>query len=59
MDNRKKTESQTDLEKKLNLFLKDNGKKCESEECLINEPEELVKREHKKIITNDGRQLLL
>lgn len=45
------------LQDKLNNFLqKDNN--CEEEECLIKNNEELVHREHKKIITNDGRQLL-
>lgn len=46
------------LENKLDNFLKDNDRNCEGEDCQINDPEELVKRENKKIITNDGRQLL-
>ena len=47
------------VQSKLDNFLK--GTKptdCTDEECLINNPEEIVKRENKKIITNDGRQLL-
>jgi hypothetical protein len=46
-----------DLQDKLNKFL-DKKTNCESEECLIKDNDELVQREHKKIITNDGRQLL-
>jgi hypothetical protein len=45
-----------DLEAKLNRVL--NTKDCKGEECKIQDPEEIVKRENKKIITNDGRQLL-
>ena len=44
-----------DLENKLNNVL---NKDCEGIECELNEPNELVKIENKKIITNDGRQLL-
>jgi hypothetical protein len=54
-DNNKKKEDK-DLEKNLDKFL--NNGACESDECQINDPEEIVKRENKKIITNDGRQLL-
>lgn len=46
-----------ELQDKLNNFLKDD-KTCDGDECLINDPEELVQREQKKIITSDGRQLL-
>jgi len=53
-DNNKK---EKELKEKLNNFLKDN-KSCEGEECIIKDPQDLVQREHKKIITNDGRQLL-
>ena len=45
-----------ELENKLNKVL--NIKSCEGEECTIQDPEELVHREHKKVITSDGRQLL-
>lgn len=44
------------LDNKLDAFLK--GKDCKDDECIIQDPDELVHREHKKIITNDGRQLL-
>jgi hypothetical protein len=54
-DNTKNKEK--DLQNKLNNFI-NNNKNCEEEECLIKDNDELVQREHKKIITNDGRQLL-
>lgn len=54
-DNTKNKEK--DLQNKLNKFLNNNNN-CEEEECLIKNNDELVQREHKKIITNDGRQLL-
>jgi hypothetical protein len=46
-----------ELNNNLNKFLNKNNN-CEDEECLIKDNDELVQREHKKIITNDGRQLL-
>ena len=52
-NNRKEKE----LNDKLDNFLQDE-KTCKDEECLINDQQELVQREAKKIITNDGRQLL-
>jgi hypothetical protein len=51
-----KDNKEKDLEKKLNNVL--NTKECSGEDCVIQDPEELVHRENKKIITNDGRQLL-
>jgi len=57
IDNRKQQE--TELQARLNSFLKKNkSQECFGEECEMKNPEEIVKREHKKIITNDGRQLL-
>jgi len=57
MDNRSnKQKDEEALKNKLDSVL--NNKDCEGTECIIQDPEELVKREHKKIITNDGRQLL-
>lgn len=55
-NNKKKTDK--DLENKLDNFLKDNNRNCEGDDCQINDPDEIVKRENKRIITNDGRQLL-
>lgn len=51
-----KDDKEKDLENKLNTVL--NKKDCAGEECIIEDPQELVHRENKKIITNDGRQLL-
>ncbi len=45
-----------ELNSKLDNFL--DNKNCQDEECLIKDNNELVQREHKKIITSDGRQLL-
>ncbi len=48
-----------EINSKLDAFLKQNkGEECLDQECQMKTPEEIVKREHKKIITNDGRQLL-
>jgi hypothetical protein len=57
LENKDKSNKEKNLEKGLNNFLKQNNK-CQGEECQINDPDEIVKRENKKIITNDGRQLL-
>ena len=56
MDNIKNYKDK-ELKDKLNHFLNDK-ENCEGEECLIKDNDELVQREHKKIITSDGRQLL-
>ena len=53
-----KETQEKNLKSKLDSFLSQNKKECSGEECLISDPEELVKREHKRIVTNDGRQLL-
>lgn len=51
-----KGDKEKDLENKLNNIL--SKEECTGEECIIQDPQELVHRENKKIITNDGRQLL-
>jgi hypothetical protein len=54
--NTKDTQKDKALEDKLNKYVsKDCGN---DEECLMKQQEEIVQRESKKIITNDGRQLL-
>jgi hypothetical protein len=50
-------DKEKELQNKLNKFL-NKSENCEEDECLIKDNDELVQREHKKIITNDGRQLL-
>lgn len=52
----KDKELEMELENKLNNFLQ--KQECVGEECEIKDPDELVQREHKKIVTHDGRQLL-
>ena len=54
MENTNKNKEK-ELNNKLDNFL--DNKNCQDEECLIKDNDELVQREHKKIITNDGRQL--
>lgn len=46
-----------DLENKLDSFL--NQEECNTEECKIRNPQELVEKINKKIVTEDGRQLLI
>ena len=58
LTDKNKQNKEKDLKKNLDSFLKGGKPECADEECLINNPEEIVKRENKKIITNDGRQLL-
>jgi hypothetical protein len=58
LKDRNKENQEKKLKSKLDTFLNGTNPDCNSEECLINNPEEIVKRENKKIITNDGRQLL-
>ena len=52
-----KDRKQKELNSKLDNFLS-KEQNCEEDECLIKDNHELVQRENKKIITNDGRQLL-
>lgn len=52
-----KNKKNKELKDNLNNFL-NNNEGCEGEECLIKDNDGMVQREHKKIITNDGRQLL-
>lgn len=55
-DNKKKI----DLEKNLDEFLTNENKNmdCNEEGCIIRTDKSLVERINKKIITEDGRQLL-
>lgn len=45
------------LENELDSFLNQN--ECADGECKIYEPKELVEKINKKIVTEDGRQLLI
>jgi hypothetical protein len=55
-DNKKKQ----NLENKLDEFLttENKGMECNDEGCIIKNDKSLVERINKKIITEDGRQLL-
>ena len=49
-----------DLDKKLDNFLdNDSQEECTDETCLIPKRDGLVERVNKKMITNDGRELLV
>lgn len=58
LTDKNKQNKEKDLKKNLDSFLKGSKPECTDDECMINNPEEIVKRENKKIVTNDGRQLL-
>lgn len=58
LTDKNKQNKEKNLKNNLDSFLKGSKPECNSDECLINNPEEIVKRENKKIITGDGRQLL-
>lgn len=61
MDNTK-THNSEDLKKKLETFIGNSNKneeECRGEECLIRVPQDVIERVEKKLITNDGRQLLI
>lgn len=48
------------LDDKLNTFLEtQEEQECEGDECLIKTDKSLVERMNKKIVTDDGRQLLM
>jgi len=58
-DDKKKKE----LDEKLDSFLEnedqeDQEEQCEGEECIIKTDKSLVERINKKIVTQDGRELL-
>lgn len=49
-----------DLNKKLEDFLGENSnEECTTEESIINRDKSILERINKKIITEDGRQLLI
>ena len=52
-----------DLEKNLDSFLKNGNKnqelECNEDGCIIKTDKSLIERINKKIITEDGRQLLV
>jgi len=52
-----------DLDKKLDDFLGEDKEnetiECKDDVCIIKNDKSIVEREHKKVITQDGRQLLM
>jgi hypothetical protein len=47
------------LNDKLNDFLSDENIECTGEQCILKGDKSLVERISKKLITDDGRQLLV
>ncbi len=54
----KENKNDKDLDKKLDEFLNSQEEECKDGECKLKSPSELVERINKKIVTEDGRQLL-
>ena len=49
-----------DLDKKLDSFLDpQQEQECQGDECIIKTDKSLVERINKKIVTDDGRELLM
>lgn len=48
-----------DLDNKLDAFLQDQNQDCQGDECIIKTDKSLVERINKKIVTDDGRELLM
>jgi len=55
-DNKNKNK---DLDNKLDAFLQDQNEDCQGDECIIKTDKSLVERINKKIVTDDGRELLM
>jgi hypothetical protein len=55
-DNKNKNK---DLDNKLDSFLQDQNEDCQGDECVIKTDKSLVERINKKIVTDDGRELLM
>lgn len=51
-------EEKNNLTKSLNDFLGKEQEECSKEECLIKTDKSLIERINKKVVTEDGRQLL-
>lgn len=49
-----------DLDKKLDSFLDPQvEQECQGEECIIKTDKSLIERMNKKIVTDDGKELLI
>jgi hypothetical protein len=62
-DNSKKQKENTDIKGTLDSFLSDDKTKqnieCKEDVCFVNDGKEIVERIEKKLVTNDGRRLLI
>ncbi len=59
MDSQNTPKKPEDLNKALDAMLEDQEMDCSSGVCVIKGDKSLVERINKKIITEDGRQLLI
>lgn len=58
MENSKNKDKE--LKDKLNNFLDiEENQECEGDECYIKKNDDIVEKVNKKLITDDGRQLLM
>ena len=57
MDKKTKTKEK-ELDNKLNEFLDEEEFECTGEQCIIKGDKSLVERINKKVVTEDGRELL-
>jgi len=58
-DNKNENNTNQDLDKNLDQFLGNEPEECVGEECIIKTDKSIIERVNKKIITDDGRQLLM
>ena len=58
MENQENKKNTKEANKKLDNFLGNETPECQGDECIIRTDKSLVERINKKIITEDGRQLL-
>lgn len=60
MNNDKNKKNNKDIDKALENFVgQENMQDCQGEECVIKSDKSLVERINKRIITEDGRDLLI
>jgi hypothetical protein len=60
MDNKETHNSKVELENALNKFISKNGEdlECNEDGCIVKTDKSIVEKINKKIIIEDGRQLL-
>lgn len=60
-NNNKKQGKEREIKGSLDNFLSDDKKQteCKEDVCYVNDGKEIVERIEKKLVTNDGRRLLI